>query len=564
MTKPNRKALFFSLAISLLTQSAYSAPPSKDTPNVSPKVAAAEKPAKKTIRAQSPDTDESEESFFDAKLIPAGLNEVCVPASPNALNPWMTPDLNQANTPAPNAPTNYGSLNAGQGQISAQNSVAFAPGMLGDFFGGATNSTTTIRTLIDRTIFHDDGGPISPGAADDYHAIEPGSVLGTFQLNGGVGGGGRYYYTNGISPDGSPLVDGDGAAAGTGPFLLVSSGSSETIVPGPGDSFFPDTVLPVFLVLDEITLNVPSPSAGGGVGRMKLAENTSPLPRDRVFFNYSYFNNVPLAAGGVNVNRVTPGFEKTFLDGTMSIEVRAPFASTLDNTIFTDGATNTSSTQFGNLTTYLKGLLYSDGTFAFSAGLGLAVPTASDVRVRTVGGPDLVRIKNESVHLMPFIGTLWTPNDRLFMQSFTQFDFDTNGNPVSVTDFNGGLTPIGRANDVTYLFQSISAGYWTYRDPNSDSIVTGIAPMAELHYNRSLSNTDVVSGNGFQIGNFQDNFSLLNATVGVNMLLKDSASLTLGYSTPLGGGADRQFDGEFRAMLNWYFGTANRMNRVQF
>ena len=248
----------------------------------------------------------------------------------------------------------------------------------------------------------------------------------------------------------------------------------------------------------------------------------------------------------------------------MSVEVRAPFASTLDNTIFTDGATNTSSTQFGNLTTYLKGLLYSDGTVAFSAGLGVAVPTASDVRVRTVGGPDLVRIKNESVHLMPFIGTLWTPNDRLFMQSFTQLDFDTNGNPVSVTDFNGGLTPIGRANDVTYLYQSISAGYWTYRDPNSDGIVTGIAPMAELHYIRSLSNTDVVAGNGFQIGNFQDNFSLLNATLGVNVLLKDSASLTLGYSTPLGGGADQQFDGEFRAMLNWYFGAANRMNRVQF
>ena len=134
MTKPDRKALFFSLAISLLTHSAYGAPPSKATPNVSRKVAAAEKPAKKIIRAQSPDTDESEESFFDAKLTPAGLNEVCIPASPNALNPWATPDLNQANTPATNSPTNFGSLNAGQGSITANNN---APAFFGDMFNAS-------------------------------------------------------------------------------------------------------------------------------------------------------------------------------------------------------------------------------------------------------------------------------------------------------------------------------------------------------------------------------------------------------------------------------------------
>ncbi len=63
---------------------------------------------------------------------------------------------------------------------------------------------------------------------------------------------------------------------------------------------------------------------------MKLSENTSPIPRDRVFVNYSYFDNVPLQQGGVDVNRFVPGFEKTFFNGITSVEVRAPMASTLD------------------------------------------------------------------------------------------------------------------------------------------------------------------------------------------------------------------------------------------
>ena len=66
---------------------------------------------------------------------------------------------------------------------------------------------------------------------------------------------------------------------------------------------------------------------------MKIAENTSPMPRDRLIFDYGYFDNVPLAPGGVNVNRLTLGFEKTFLDGMMSFELKAPMASTVDSTV---------------------------------------------------------------------------------------------------------------------------------------------------------------------------------------------------------------------------------------
>ncbi len=66
-------------------------------------------------------------------------------------------------------------------------------------------------------------------------------------------------------------------------------------------------------------------------GKIRLAESTSPIPRDRLFFNYSYFNDVPLAAGGVSVNRYTFGVEKTFFNGMTSLELRAPFATTLSS-----------------------------------------------------------------------------------------------------------------------------------------------------------------------------------------------------------------------------------------
>ena len=127
------------------------------------------------------------------------------------------------------------------------------------------------------------------------------------------------------------------------------------------------------------------------------------------------------------------------------------------------------------------------------------------------------------------------------------------------------MTYAGRANDVTFLYYSISAGYWLYNNPETDGWFTRIAPIAELHYNRSLQKTDVVSGNGFQIGNFADSIEVLNATMGVTAMMGQDKTFTTAYVTPLGGGSDKQFNGELRVMFNWYFGGATtRASRVQF
>jgi hypothetical protein len=58
-------------------------------------------------------------------------------------------------------------------------------------------------------------------------------------------------------------------------------------------------------------------------GRFKIAGNENPRPRDRAFFNYSYFDN--LVRPRVPINRALPGFEKTSVDRSSSAGLDLPF-----------------------------------------------------------------------------------------------------------------------------------------------------------------------------------------------------------------------------------------------
>jgi hypothetical protein len=269
-----------------------------------------------------------------------------------------------------------------------------------------------------------------------------------------------------------------------------------------------------------------------------------------------------LFPGGVNVNRFSPGFEKTFFSGDASLEARFPFATTLDNDLVADGFTDTNNLEFGNIYLALKALLYTTNTTAFSAGLATILPTGDDVNVTMSNGTPLVHIENESVHLLPFLGGLYVPNDRFFAQGFWQFDFDANGNSVHLNRFGNGLTQAGTANDATFMFIDVGVGYWLYRNTTGNSKITGIAPTVELHYNRSLQDSDVIQNGIFQIGNFQDDIQNLNALIGGTVQLGQSTNLTAAYVTPIGNSADQFFDGEARISLNWFFGGSQGGNNL--
>lgn len=295
------------------------------------------------------------------------------------------------------------------------------------------------------------------------------------------------------------------------------------------------------------------PLPGGAIPRFKMAEDTSPIPTDRAYFIYDDYSGVPYNGASIDLNGFTPGFEKTFLDGAMSVEVRLPMATTLSNTIFLAGGTRTGEGEFGNLGVSIKALLYQSQTAAVSGGLAIDCPTAANSVYVGVVDP-AIQIVNQSVHLLPFVGGLWTPNDRLFCIGFLQLDIDANGDLVNNggLDFNGSFAGFGGPSllyrEQTLLYLDGTAGYWLRRD-EADHLLSGIAVFGELHLDQSLDTSaplntvvGVMSGNPI---------SILDMTVGADFQIGPLTTVTTAYCTPLT--AQREFNGQFRLLLNRRF-----------
>jgi hypothetical protein len=308
---------------------------------------------------------------------------------------------------------------------------------------------------------------------------------------------------------------------------------------------------------------------GANVGFVKLTENVSPLPRDRVYMNYSYFHNALIGDLRNDVNRFTPGVEKTFADGWTSIEVRTPFAATLASSQTIDptdacGLTDAQGVEFGNMSVIFKSVLALGNTWALTGGMQVMLPTAADVEVLAgPDGPALVQVENESTRLMPFMGFIWAPNDTFFSQTLLQVDTAANGNPAFLaTPGAEGLGYVGQLEYPTFLYLSFATGYWAYR--SDVTALSGFAPIAEIHVNQAFSGSDVIQGETYRLGADYGVVSLVNGLVGCNFEWGTRSTLTFAYATPLGGGVDRWFDGEFRAFWNYRFGPQNRLTRVQF
>ncbi len=306
-------------------------------------------------------------------------------------------------------------------------------------------------------------------------------------------------------------------------------------------------------------------SVAGGDRLQKFIENQSPLPRDRVFFNYHYFANALTSTTqasttkATSLNRYTLGVEKTFYNGMASVEVRVPFMGGLASEQFADRIDN-SGTEFGNIGLTVKGLLWTDNcSQSLSAGLGVTLPTADDstftISAAQTGtaAPFSLTLENESVHLQPFIGYVITPTENAFLQFLFQLDFDVNGYDVTSTGITlsgptssfSGLSNVNTSSieDPTLLFASVSGGYWIYRDNSCcPTLIRGIAPIVELHYTTTVDleqdTTDLVE--------FRDGrIDLLNLSAGVHVDLGDGSSLRCFAGLPLRGDnfTDTRFGG---------------------
>lgn len=300
------------------------------------------------------------------------------------------------------------------------------------------------------------------------------------------------------------------------------------------------------------------PSAGGS-GRAKISDDNSVFPEDRVFFFYNYFDNAILIPSPVehalDVNRYTPGFEKTFWDRNASIEMRIPFAGTQASDVYLGGGKD-EDLEFGDLELVLKVLLWKGDYFAAAGGLGFNAPTAAPVRVfENASATPIFTIDNDSFHLLPYFGVLYTPSENLFVQTFVEFDIDTNGNEVKRPIANGD---VGTLRDQNLLQVDVQTGVWLWREPSA-RYITGLAPTVEFHYTTTINNAKFVTVptlNGpYVLGNTANRIDIHNLTLGVELLLGSKSTLNIAAVVPLDKPTsdNRQFDSEYFVQFNRFF-----------
>ncbi len=303
-------------------------------------------------------------------------------------------------------------------------------------------------------------------------------------------------------------------------------------------------------------------------GRMSIADNNKPLTQDRVYFRYNHFENVfqsngmRFGQGGVQMgNRVysidtyTFGLEKTFRDGLWSLETRLPLAG---ETAFSISGFNFSSGNWGNLGLILKRMLYETDRTALSAGLGIDLPTGSELEMHML--QTNFRWGNQAVHLVPYLGFVQTPNDRLFYQGFAQVDVPTNGQSVWYnTDVGSGR--FGVLTEQTLLHLDVGAGVWLYRNPTA-RLLTGLAPVLELHYTSTLTDEDtgfqgMISTPSQSLGLFvtpgSNRLDVLDLSIGIHAELAGDTLLRVGGVLPVRTWDDRTFDSEVQVQLERRF-----------
>ena len=267
---------------------------------------------------------------------------------------------------------------------------------------------------------------------------------------------------------------------------------------------------------------------------LKISDNMSPRPQDRVFYSFNYFDDVNRANNrrfGLPVENLQVyhhlfGLEKTFLDGRASIGFRMPL-----NTISLKSTANVkglggSSTAAGDLSVFLKYALYSnDQGDLISMGLQVTAPTGPGA----FGGNKFYSYFRDT-QIQPFVGAIFA-RGRFYAQGFSSINVPT------------------MSQDVTLLFNDLGIGYYAYRS-DEDKLVTAIVPTAEAHLttplnHRGLSATDIAA--------IPD---ILNMTAGVNLELHRRAILTAAYITPVTG--PKPFNAEFALLLNVKFGRSAR------
>ena len=226
------------------------------------------------------------------------------------------------------------------------------------------------------------------------------------------------------------------------------------------------------IVLDPVFANrtVAVPSSlplNGRYSGFKMSDQEGPRPVDRVYFAYSYYQGVnpsgnPGLFGSIDQHRQTIGFEKTLFGNDFSVGLRLPFVQTV-------GEGTAGGGNVGDLTVSLKYAFINDPNSGVvrSAGLIVTTPTGGSTATLLDG-----TTAPHSALLQPWVGFSQPLGDRFYTQGFSSI-----------------LVPTSGSAEPTFLFNSLSVGYWLMRNDKG----TGLVPVTEIHINTPLNNRDASS-----------------------------------------------------------------------
>jgi hypothetical protein len=387
------------------------------------------------------------------------------------------------------------------------------------------------------------GGPGTPSGTNPDGTPSTGTGAGTGTgSDAGTGTGGQ---DNGAGANNANTGAG-GADSGLGGFAGGSGAppgvigdyqpiSNSALVHSAASSRFPNLPTPV-----------PPPSVGNrnpgivsGAGTtsilfkltgLKISDNQSPVPQDRFFYSFNYFDNLNASADSKAMSPVQNlqvyhqlfGLEKTFLDGNASIGFRVPLNTLSFKSTANIAGLGGSSTSAGDLSVFLKYAFYRREGTLFSTGLQLTLPTGPGA---FAGNKYYSYFRDTQIQ--PFVGFLFK-QDRFYFQGFSSINVPT------------------MSQDVTLWFNDLSIGYYVYRAAESNRFISAIIPTAEVHVNTPLNHR------GYGTSDLAGTPDDLNMTFGTNVQIYDRAMLSAAYVTPVTG--PKPFNAEFILLLNIKFG----------
>jgi len=319
-------------------------------------------------------------------------------------------------------------------------------------------------------------------------------------------------------------------------------------------------ITPATGALPGLTTEVPVAAAISG---LRAAENNHALPGNREWVAYNYFAQafdtstaaaagLPPTTGSESLHRTVVAIERVIDAGQTSIEVRMPFGSAFGarGVAGAGGGATAFAVEghsIGNLNLLLKRLIYARPDSAFSAGIGLELPTGS--RGDIAFGALSATLDSRAAHLVPYLAYTQKYN-RWFGHLFTQLDIATGGDPLRASLDMATPVAAGSVDQPVLLGIDAGVGYWLLQPAGDQG--SGLALVSELHSTTGLSGADSFTAVG-ALGTFAINtpdpaYDLLNLTSGVHAELGGGWSLRTAGVFPLR--RERVFDAEFVLQIN--------------